>query len=74
MIERNHEFNTLFLRFRRLQPGIRRNSFYGKHLYEAVREAEIQPQLSATQGFRVIFANYPPETQDEPQKNLELAY
>ena len=48
---------TLFLRFRGLQPGIRRNSFYGKHLYEVVREAEIPPQLSATQGFRVILAN-----------------
>jgi len=48
---------SLFLRFRGLQPGIRRNSFSGKHLYEVVREAEIPPQLSATQGFRVILAN-----------------
>ena len=50
-------FLTLFLRFRGLQPGIRRNSFYGKHLYEVVREVEITPQLSATQGIRVILAN-----------------
>ena len=48
---------SLFLPFRGLQPGIRRNSFYGKHLYVVVREAEIPPQLSATQGFRVILAN-----------------
>src|SRR5271166_3293505 len=48
---------SLLLRFRGLQPGIRRNSFYGKHLYEVVREAEIPPQLSAPQEFRVIFAN-----------------
>jgi hypothetical protein len=48
---------SLFLRFRGLQPGIRRNSFYGKHLYEIVGEAEIPPQLSATQGFMVILAN-----------------
>ena len=48
---------SLFLRFRGLQPGIRRNSFYGKHLYEVVRVAEIPPQLSATQRFRVILAN-----------------
>jgi hypothetical protein len=48
---------SLFLRFRALQPGIRCNSFYGKHLYEVVRDAEIPPQLSATQGFRVILAN-----------------
>jgi hypothetical protein len=43
--------------FQGVKPGICRNSFYGKHLYEVVREAEIPPQLSATQGFRVIFAN-----------------
>ena len=54
---RVRKIEALFLRFRGLQPGIRRNSFYGKHLYEVVREAEIPPQLSAIQGFRVIFAN-----------------
>ena len=48
---------TLFLRFRGFLPGIRRNSFYGKHLYEVVREAEILPQVSATQEFRVALAN-----------------
>ena len=48
---------SLFLRFRGLQPGICRNSFYGKHLYLVVREAEIPPQLSAIEGFRVILAN-----------------
>ena len=59
-------FWTLLLRFRGLQPGVCRNSFYGKHLYEVIRDAEIPPQLSATKGFRVTLANQPPETQDEP--------
>ena len=48
---------TLFLRFRGLQPGIRRNPFYRKHLCEVVGETEIPPQLSSTQGFKVIPAN-----------------
>ena len=50
------------------QPGIRRDSLHGKHLYEVAGEADIPPQLSAAQGFRVILASQPPETQEEPTK------
>jgi len=44
----------LFLRFRGLQPRIRRYSFYTKHLPEEVGEASISLQVSAAQGFKVI--------------------
>ena len=47
-------FARLFLRFRGLQPRIRRYSFYTKHSPEEVGEASISLQLSAAQGFKVI--------------------
>jgi len=47
-------------------------AFTVKHLHGVAETEDFPPLVSATQGFTVILAEYPPETRYEPRENMAV--